>query len=120
MLNKILIPIAADEVACRFDLAGEARIVICLRNGELEGKTVVIPRAAEKLCHLILMENITCVICGAIEEEYYHFLSWKKITLIDGVAGPWETALNRHLQGDLSPGELLCDRSVEGRHVDHP
>ena len=120
MLKKILIPIADDEVACRFDLSGEARIVICLKNGEKEEKTVVLPRAAEKLCHLILMENITCVICGAIEEEYHQFLSWKKITVIDGVAGPWEKALIRHLQGNLTPGEILCNRSVEGRHVDHP
>ena len=120
MLTKILIPIAADEVAPRFDLAAEVHIVTLLKGGETEDKTVVLPQAsAEKLCHLILTENITCVICGAIEEEYFQFLAWKKITVIDAVAGPWEKALIRHLQGDLSAGEILCDRIVEGRHVDH-
>ncbi|WP_300667532.1 hypothetical protein [Desulfoluna sp.] len=121
MSKKILIPIAGDEVAPRFDLAAEVHIVTGLKSGETEDKTVVLPQAsAEKLCHLILTENISCVICGAIEEEYFEFLSWKKITVIDAVAGSWEKALILHLKGDLSSGEILCDRSVEGRHVDHP
>lgn len=121
MLTKILIPIAADEVAPRFDLAVEVLIATCLPGGETQEKTVVLPQAsAEKLCHLILTETITCVICGAIEEEYFQFLSWKKIAVIDAVAGPWEKALIRHLNEELSSGEILCDRRVEGRHVDHP
>lgn len=120
MFKKVLITIAANDIAPRFDLAGEARIVTRLKSGEMEDKTVVLPQAAEKLCHLILTENVNCVICGAIEEEYYQFLSWKKIAVIDGVAGPWEKALIRHLQGDLCPGDILCERTVEGHHVDHP
>lgn len=121
MSMKILIPIAADEVAPRFDLAAEVHIVTRLKSGETEDKTMVLPQAsAEKLCHLILTENIGCVICGAIEEEYHQFLSWKKIAVIDAVAGPWEKALIRYLNGTLSAGEILCDRTVEGRHVDHP
>lgn len=121
MLKKILIPISVNEVAPRFDLAAEVHIITGLKSGETEDKTVVLPQAsAEKLCHLILTENITCVICGAIEEEYHQFLSWKKITVIDAVIGPWERVLIRYLQGKLLPGDILCDRIVEGHHVDHP
>ncbi len=119
MLTKFLIPIASDDVAPRFDLAVEVHIVTCLTGGEMETKTVVLPQAsAEKLCHLILTESITCVICGAIEEEYFQFLSWKKITVIDAVAGPWEKALLHHLKGELTSGAILCHRTVEGCHVD--
>ena len=119
MLTKILIPITADDVAPRFDLAVEAHIVTHLAGGEMETKTVVLPNAsAEKLCHLILTESITCVICGAVEEAYYQFLTWKKITVIDAVAGPWEKALLRHLKGDLVSGKILFQRTVEGSHVD--
>ena len=119
MLTKILIPIAADDVASRFDLAVEAHIVTHLAGGEVEAKTVVLPHAsAEKLCHLILTESITCVICGAVEDAYFQFLTWKKIIVIDAVAGPWKKVLFRHLKGDLVSGEILFQRTVEGSNVD--
>ncbi len=119
MAKKLIIPIYADEVAPRFDLAAEVYVLIKVGHDEIEEeKIVVLPQAsAEKLCHLILTENIQTVICGAIEDEYYQFLIWKKVTVIDSVSGPWLEALKLYNAGRLNPGEILCQRSVEGKRV---
>ena len=45
--------------------------------------------SAEILCDLALKENIAMLICGGIEEEHYRFLTWKNITVIDSVVGPY-------------------------------
>jgi len=119
MVKKLLIPIYSDEVAPRFDLAAEVYVLIKVGDDEIEEeKIVVLPQAsAEKLCHLILTENIQTVICGAIEDEYYQFLKWKKVTVIDSVSGSWVAALKLYNAGSLNPGEILCQRSVEGKRV---
>ena len=120
MANKILIPISADEIAPRFDLAGEVHIITRMKSGEIESKTIVLPSAsAEKLCHMILTESINTLICGAIEDEYYQFLKWKKIRIFDSVAGPWSDAFERLLENNLKSGDILCKREVEGSHVEH-
>jgi len=42
-------------------------------------KTSVLPHASpEELCHLILAQDVRTVVRGAIEEEYYQCLTWKK------------------------------------------
>ncbi|MBU1172029.1 MAG: hypothetical protein KKD44_20935 [Proteobacteria bacterium] len=119
MIKKILIPRFLDEVAPRFDLATEAIIITLSRENRLEEqRTVVLPQASsEKLCHLILTENINTVICGAIEEEFYQFLKWKKIIVCDSVAGPFKEALARYMEHTLKPGDILWERQIEGRHV---
>lgn len=119
MVKKLLIPIYSDEVAPRFDLAAEVYVLIKVGDDEIEEeKIVVLPQAsAEKLCHLILTENIQTVICGAIEDEYYQFLKWKKVTVIDSVSGSWVAALKLYNAGSLNSGEILCQRSVEGKRV---
>lgn len=119
MLTKLSILIAADDVIPRFDLAVEAHIITCGTGCEMETNTGVLPQtSAEKLCHPILTESITFVICGAIEEACFQLLSWKKITVIDTVTGPWDKALLHHLNGELTSGAILCHRTVEGYHVD--
>lgn len=119
MIMKTIIPILADEVAPRFDLACEVHIIATMKSGETEEKTVVLPQAsAEKLCHLILTENITTLICGALEDEYYQFLRWKNIEIFDSVAGPWKLAFEKYMDKNLKPGDILCPRIVEGKHVD--
>lgn len=119
MIKKYVIPLYIDEVAPRFDLATEVLIIITSANNQIEEKrTIVLPGASsEKLCHLILTENINTVICGAIEDEYYQFLKWKKINVIDFVSGPWETAFSRLLDNSLHPGDMLHKSTVEGEYV---
>lgn len=119
MIKKILIPLFLDEVAPRFDLASEASIITLTRNNTIEEqRTMVLTQSSsEKLCHLILTEHIHTVICGAIEEEYYQFLKWKKITLYDNVAGPCTDALDRFINDTLTSGAILWERKIEGHDV---
>jgi len=121
MVNKkILIPIAGDDVAPRFDLATEVLIItVSSKNNEIEEeRTIVLPRASsEKLCHLILTENIQVVICGAIEDEFYQFLRWKQVTVFDTVIATWQDAFDGFLENRLVPGDIFYTRMVEGKYV---
>jgi predicted Fe-Mo cluster-binding NifX family protein len=117
MAEKILITIWRSEVAPRFDLTSEVLILSLNPDGSIgQRKSVVLPTvSAEDLCHMILIEAITVVICGAIEEEYYQYLTWKKIKVIDSVIAPYEGALELALQGNLQPGaNLLRQSAVDG------
>lgn len=109
MPKKILIPLYGREVAPRFDLAAEAVLVTLGTDlRDRQEKLVVLPQvSAEKLCHMILTEGIDTVICGGIEEEYYQYLTWKRITVYDGVIGPWEKALERLVGGGLRSGDII-------------
>jgi predicted Fe-Mo cluster-binding NifX family protein len=69
---------------------------------------VVLPRmSAEKLCLMILTKDVDTVICGGIEEEYYQYLIWKRITVYDSVIGSWQTAVELLLKDDLEPGAIV-------------
>ena len=107
--EKILIPLFESDVAPRFDLATEALIVTGIgKSGPGEKRMVVLPRAsADQLCHLIITEDVRTVICGGIEDDYYQYLIWKRIDVIDSVIGPSEEALKRFAAGSLVPGEIL-------------
>jgi predicted Fe-Mo cluster-binding NifX family protein len=112
MNESILITIWRDEVAPRFDLTGEVLIVSVDPNGRVvQRKTVVLPTvSADDLCHMTLTEAITLLICGGIEEEYYEYLTWKRIKVIDSVIGPYERALELALSGSLQSGANLLKR----------
>jgi len=112
MPEKILIPLHGNDVAPRFDLATE--VLITVRDEKIadkEEKIVVLSRAsAEKLCHLILTEEVDVVICSGIEEEYYQYLTWKKVRVIDSVIGSWEIVLKNFYEGTLRAGDILFDK----------
>jgi predicted Fe-Mo cluster-binding NifX family protein len=107
--KKILIPLHENDVAPRFDLATEVLIANDPGNSRSTDKRmVVLPRAsADQLCHLIITENIETVICSGIEDDYYQYLTWKRIEVIDSVVGSSHTALKRYLNGELKPGDIL-------------
>ena len=50
------------------------------------------------------------MITGAVEEEHYHYLRWKRVQVVDAVAGLAEDALARYLRGELSCGDVLFPR----------
>ena len=112
MGDNLLITLRENDVAPRFDLTTE----VLLQSGGLTDeaarrKILILPQAsAEELCHLILAEEVRTVVCGAIEEEYYQYLTWKKISVIDFVMGPWEKALESYMKGRLKPGDILHQR----------
>lgn len=111
-MKRILIPLWGDDVAPRFDTAQEVLIAVVEEDGRISDKRVVIlPEAsAEGLCNLILTERIDEVICCGIEEEYYQYLVWKKVRVIDSVAGPSAAVLERAAAGRLASGEILPAR----------
>lgn len=119
MFKKYLIPISGDDVAPRFDLATEVLIILMSKAGTIEEeRTVVLPGpSAEKLCHIILTENIHTLICGAIEDEFYQFLRWKKIIIFDSVISGWQEAFTTCISGTLKPEAILYPRRVEGEPV---
>ena len=116
MSEKLLITIWRDQVAPRFDFTSEVLVATVDSTGEpLHSKTVVLPSvSAEDLCHMILTEGITTVICGGIEEEYFEYLSWKKVKVIDSVIGPYLQALELARVGKLEPGAILREEASQG------
>jgi predicted Fe-Mo cluster-binding NifX family protein len=109
MPKKILIALHGEEVAPRFDLATEVLIAVIQPDGTLaEERTMVLPQASvEKLCHMIVTEDVGVVVCGGIEEEYYQYLTWKRVRVIDSVIGSCEKALQHLRSGALQPGDIL-------------
>ena len=113
MRNKrVLIPLFKNEVAPRFDLASEAMITEVGEDGVV-GRTedFLLPHAgAEGLCDLILRKDVDVVVCGGIEEEYYHYLRWRRVEVLDNVAGLARDAMTRLALGQLKGGEILFTR----------
>ena len=109
MKYKILIPLHNEEVAPRFDLATEVLLVETGADGGIEQEKVLIMPgpSAEGLCQLVITEEVNVVICGGVEEEFYDYLSWKRVRVIDAVIGPCRSVLNRFLQNRLQPGDII-------------
>jgi hypothetical protein len=118
MVKKVLITLSENDVAPRFDLTTEVLIATLRVDGsDEEDKTMVLAHASpEDLCQLILNEGIHIVICGGIEEEFFDYLTWKKVQVLDSVMGPWQRAREKVAQGDLKAGAILFDRP-EGTSV---
>jgi len=109
MEQKILITLYIDQVAPRFDLTTEVSIVsITDDDRPTDKKTVVLPRAsAEQLCHLVLLEKIDTVVCGGIEDEYYQYLKWKNVKILDSVIGSYKDVIKRLESGTLQSGDII-------------
>ncbi|MFP5220885.1 MAG: NifB/NifX family molybdenum-iron cluster-binding protein [Acidobacteriota bacterium] len=110
---RVLIPLFKDEVAPRFDLAAEALLADVTQDAEADATEIktedfLLPHpSADGLCDLILRKDVDVLICGGIEEEYYHYLRWKRVEVLDNVAGPARDALARFAQGALQAGDML-------------
>ncbi|MFH1216904.1 MAG: hypothetical protein V1706_10440 [Pseudomonadota bacterium] len=108
---KVLITVDGDDISCRFDLTNEVIIAEC-GEGRIKGRprTILLARpSAEELSGLVLKENIGVVICGAIEESHFSYLSWKNVKVVDSVIGPYRTALARFAENALSVGDIFFD-----------
>ncbi len=119
MLTRVMITLYKQEVAPRFDLSSEVMLAIVSSDNIVEEqKTIVLPRAsAEDLCQWILAEGVTVLICGAIEDEYYQFLRWKKLSIFDNVSGDWHKAFDSFLNNCLHRGDNFSRRIIQGRPV---
>lgn len=105
---NILIVLHDDDVAPRFDLAMGLFIAQFDANGTLaHEKTLVLPQAsAEDVCRLILTERIHVLICGGIEQEYYDYLLWKNVQVVDSIIGDYRWALRRWQEQELVHGDI--------------
>ena len=116
MSEKLLITIWRDQVAPRFDLTTDVLVAtLDSTGGLLHTKTVILSSvSAENLCHTILTKGVTTVICGGIEEEYFQYLTWKKVEVIDSVIAPYEQALEFARAGRLEPGAIMRGDASQG------
>ncbi len=72
---------------------------------------MVLPRAsAEQLCHLVLTEKIDTVVCGGIEDEYYQYLRWKHVKVMDSVIGSYRAVIERFCSERLEAGDILFEK----------
>jgi predicted Fe-Mo cluster-binding NifX family protein len=112
MAGKVLIALHGNDVAPRFDLATEVCIATVGADGRVEDeRTLVLPHAsAEKLCRMVLTEDVEAVICGGIEEEYFQYLTWKRVRVLDSVMGPYDRVLEAFRLGRLEAGAILFER----------
>jgi predicted Fe-Mo cluster-binding NifX family protein len=116
MAKKILVTLYRNEVAPRFDLASEVLLVtVDAENREVRRQELVLAHAsADDLCDLILDREVAVLITGGMEEEHYHYLRWKRLDVLDGIAGLAEDALARYLRNELESGDILFPR---GEHA---
>lgn len=114
-MARVIIPLHGMEVAPRFDLASEVWIGVQGPDGRfLHERTVVMPQAsADHLCQLILSEGADVVVCGGVEQEYYDYLVWKKVTVYDDVMATLDAVKEALEEGRLRTGSVLLERSVE-------
>ncbi|MDY0275818.1 MAG: NifB/NifX family molybdenum-iron cluster-binding protein [Desulfomicrobium sp.] len=115
MEHRILITVAQDEIAPRFDLTTEVLLVTLSENDDLIArKSFLLAHASgDELCDLALSRDMGVIVCGAIEDEYYHYLRWKRIEVIDSVMGPVEEVISCLVQGKLKTGDILYQRTRE-------
>lgn len=116
MGKKILVTLYRDEVAPRFDLTSEVLLVTVNAEGrEAKRQELVLAHSsADDLCDLILDREVSVVITGGMEEEHYHYLRWKRLAVVDGIAGPAEEALRLYLEDRLESGAILFPRGPGG------
>ncbi|CCH50401.1 NifB/NifX family molybdenum-iron cluster-binding protein [Pseudodesulfovibrio piezophilus] len=109
-MEKILIPLLGKELAPRFDLAAEVLVVSIIREtsamGRVEEKNVAIENpSAESMCRAAVSEGIQTVICAGIEKEFFDFLEWKGIRVVDDICGPADIVLEAYLGGRIAHGQ---------------
>lgn len=103
-VRSVLLVAQDGYVAPRFDMALEAMLAT-----EAEGvrQSLILPQSsAEELCHLIMKESVQEVVCGGIEDEFFQYLTWKKVRVLDNVIGPVDWALERWKAGKLQAGDI--------------
>lgn len=115
MERRILITVAQDEIAPRFDLTTEILLItISPLEGLVASKSFLLAHASgDELCDLALSRDIDSIVCGAIEDEYYHYLRWKRVEVIDSVMGPVQEVLQELTQGQLKAGAIFYPRPLE-------
>lgn len=116
--RTVLVPLLRENVAPRFDLAVELLLAAFDEDRAEVGRQHVMlaHSSADELCDFILRQGVNALIVGGIEEEYYHYLRWKRVEVLDGIMGPVNLVLERYARGRLTAGDILFERSDAGAH----
>ncbi|WP_027370275.1 NifB/NifX family molybdenum-iron cluster-binding protein [Desulfovermiculus halophilus] len=111
-MAKILIPISGECIAPRFDLCTEAWIGRVDEQGGIEQERILVLAhpSPEDMCQLVITENVDTVLCNGIESQYFDYLQWKKVRVIDSVIASVDQALHALAQGRLHNGAVLLER----------
>ena len=119
--RQAFITLCGDTVAPRFDMTAEGLILPLETEDSAQGLAkergrhlVLAHTSSEELCDVITRANITTVVCGGIEEDYYHYLRWKRIEVISDVMGPLDAVLTRLAEGKLRAGDCLFAQRKSG------
>ncbi len=109
MARTVLVPLLRNEVAPRLDLALEVLVArISDEDEEMSRDVILLDHAsADGLCDFVLKNGVSTVIVNGVEEEYYHYLRWKRVEVVDQVMGPVDAVLERWRAGRLAPGDIL-------------
>lgn len=112
-MRKTMVLLDGEDVAPRFDLCAEVWIgYVDTYHHIKEDRVLVLPRAsADELCQLIVNEDIQTVICGAIESDYYEYLRWKKIEVLDSIIASYITAIKAYANGELAADKHFIERT---------
>ncbi|WP_045222325.1 hypothetical protein [Desulfonatronum thioautotrophicum] len=103
--RSVLVVAQEGCVAPRFDLALEA---VLATEDDVTKQNLILPQSsAEELCHLVMKESVQEVVCGGIEDEFFQYLTWKKVRVLDNVIGPVDWALERWKAGELQAGDIF-------------
>ena len=119
--RQAFITLCGDAIAPRFDMTAEG-LILPLEADETtrglsraQGRHLVLAHtSSEELCDVITRAGITTVVCGGIEEDYYHYLRWKRIEVISNVMGPLDAVLARLAEGKLQSGDCLFAQRKTG------
>lgn len=107
--RRALLTLCRDEIAPRFDMTAEA-LIASIDDPEAGGgprHLVLAHVSSEELCDLITRAGVSTVVCGGVEEDYFHYLRWKRIDVICDVMGPCEAVLAKLRAGSLASGDSL-------------
>lgn len=106
---KVLLAISGNSISARLDMTREVIVAEYKNNILIEGpKTILLTKgSAEDLCSFIIQEDISCVVCGGIEEKHFKYLKWKKTRVIDSVIGSHQEALRLLLENKLKEGDII-------------
>lgn len=106
---KVLFTISGNNISPRLDTTREI-LLFEVQKGDLiePPRTILLDKgSAEDLCSFIIKEEISCIVCGGIEDKHYKYLTWKKARVIDSVIGPYQEALTLLLQDKLKEHVIL-------------
>lgn len=111
-MQRILIPLLNNDIAPRFDLATDVLIAsLVWVDGTIvdrEEKVVVLDHPSpEDLCRMVIVQSVNTVVCGGIEDEFFDFLEWKGVEVIDDVIGSAALAVQLYLEKKLCSGSVI-------------